>query len=280
VDQPVAIAVFVLVVLWLAVFALVMRSNRNRSHWIDARDLKAFQHLRSAPKPNPMGRAIFVLVFSSMLLIFNMQKQHRLLAMLLLACLPPVIVLIKYVVTMRVTKGVKLQFQVVDLIEQGDLSQANMITREALELYGPTAYNLNALGIVQLRLKQWDEALRTFEQAIRTKPKEPGVRTLLGANRAYALLKVGRAEEGLVLMPDAIATFPTEVIFRANHCEMLAAVGRLQEARAEYAIIEDLMDVMKFRTDGGREIFETRVAECGQALAQAEMRAAAQTSGR
>ncbi|MCC7421109.1 MAG: tetratricopeptide repeat protein [Planctomycetaceae bacterium] len=277
--QPVAIAVFVLIVLWLAVFALVMRANRNRSHWIDARDLKTFQHLHPAPKSNPLGRALVVIVFSSVLLIFNLPKPHRLLFMLILASLPPVVVLIKYVVAMRTSKGVMLQFQVVDLIEQGDLSQAHQVAREALELYGPTAYNLNALGIVLLRLKQWDEALRTFEQAIRTKPKEPNVRTLLGANRAYALLKVGRAEEGLVLMPDAIATFPTEVIFRANYCEMLAAVGRLEEARDQYAIVEELMDVTKFRTEAGREIFETRIAECRDALARAELRATPRAHG-
>lgn len=277
--QPVAIAVFVLIILWLAVFALVMRANRNRSHWIDARDLKTFQHLRSAPKPNALGRAIVVIAFSSVLLILNMRKENRLLFMLVLAGLPPVVVLIKYVLAMRAAKGVMLQFQVIDLIEQGDLAQAQQIAREALELYGPTAYNLNALGIVLLRLKQWEEALRTFEQAIRTRPKEPNVRMLLGANRAYALLKVGRAEEGLVLMPDAIATFPTEVIFRANHCEMLAAVGRVEEARDEFAIVEDLMDVTKFRTEGGREIFETRIEECRAALNQAEVRAATHTHG-
>lgn len=279
--RPSAVAMCVAAAAWIALFALLLRSRRSRTHYIPPRDRQRFKHLMREPAPvTAWKRRTMTFAFTVAVIVAIFAPQEMRVTILAgLAALPPLVVLGQYALLLRQWGGYGRQQQVVELLRQGDSTQALRDAQEAIDLHGPTLFNCNSLGIIYCKLRRWDEARQVFEQAQAYKA-DANAKIVLKSNVAWAISHMGRAEEALAMMPDVLAAFPLEPHIRANYCEILAESGRTAEAREQLATLEDLVDATVTEVESVRISFETRIEECRDAIARCEARSeAAATKG-
>lgn len=114
-------------------------------------------------------------------------------------------------------KSQELTMQAVELIDDGELDQAEMLLRQALEadLYHGPAHN--NLGVVYLKCHRYYEAANEFEWARKLMPGHPDPRM----NLALTLEHVGRIDEALATYETALEVYP-------NHIGTLQAICRCQ----------------------------------------------------
>ncbi|WP_395945714.1 hypothetical protein [Brevundimonas sp.] len=88
----------------------------------------------------------------------------------------------------------------------------------------------NRAGLLA-RLGDYPAAIADSERALALTPDEPGLKN----NHCYTLFQAGRAAEGLPYCEAAVAALPAIAPIRHSYAEVLAALGRCDEADAQMA---------------------------------------------
>jgi tetratricopeptide (TPR) repeat protein len=79
--------------------------------------------------------------------------------------------------------------------------------------------------------ERWEELDAHLAEDVRLYPESAAFQHRLGSNRVFAL---GRVEEGLASLREAVRLDPGRAEYRAVHALALSAVGRPREAAAEF----------------------------------------------
>ena len=110
--------------------------------------------------------------------------------------------------------------------------------RDHIRNKGENAKRLNALGLLYLTQKQYPAALEQFERSAQLDPRAIDTTN----NRAVALCKLGRTDEGLALMAELSRSHPKQLLIACNHSLLLADAGRETQAYEELERAETIVD--------------------------------------
>lgn len=110
---------------------------------------------------------------------------------------------------------------------------------------GPQAKECIATGLAFARRSQFEPALDAFRAAIEADPDSAEARN----NAGLACKELGRKEEALLLLGEAIALNPHNCDYRVNAASLLVAMGQWQQAESECAaaLVADPTDVEAIR---------------------------------
>jgi Flp pilus assembly protein TadD len=143
----------------------------------------------------------------------------------------------------------------------GDAEGAILELRRQIEDRGPSGARSNALGCLLVSSKRWDEANRMFDEAERLGMD----RALVLSNRGMAFLEMGDPEAALPLFEEAVRGRPDQIAFRCNLCRALGALGRIDEARTQLTLAEDIRK--RTLVLAGRRAMSETIQECRDRLA-------------
>lgn len=111
--------------------------------------------------------------------------------------------------------------------EQGRIEAMERDLRELLKYDPQNANALNALGYTLAdQTDRYEEALNLIEQALALEPEQPAILDSMG----WVLYKMGRPEEALPYLEDAMAAYPDQEI-AAHLGEVLWVLGERDRAR-------------------------------------------------
>ncbi len=96
------------------------------------------------------------------------------------------------------------------LFEQGPPSQAEAALRDLVERRPAEASAHHNLGTLLMRLKRYDEAARSFRQALRHRADAPATYLYLG----YALKESGRPDEAASAWQQVLRLAPDDAVAR------------------------------------------------------------------
>jgi tetratricopeptide (TPR) repeat protein len=145
----------------------------------------------------------------------------------------------------------------------GDLDGAIAELKRQIEAKGLSAARANAMGCLLTMKEDWHEARRMFEEAERLGMAP----SLLRANRGVALWKSGDPEAALPLLVRAALDEPFGINIRCHLCQVLADLGRIEEARAQLQSIEDLHKKQHTVPADARRNLEKYIQACRDRLA-------------
>ena len=107
---------------------------------------------------------------------------------------------------MNIQEGIK---SAIENLNTGNLQQAELICREILKNQTENPEALHILGIVCLRIRNYDSAIHYFRRTLQIKPKLDGVH----ANLGIALKYKGQLDEAMTCFRKALLINPNCSIF-------------------------------------------------------------------
>jgi tetratricopeptide (TPR) repeat protein len=122
------------------------------------------------------------------------------------------------------------------LVREERLPELEQELRREIEQEGLTAERLGVLGGCLSRQDKWDEALEVFRQ-LNERDDTAGIYLSL---EGFALWKLGHAEEALAHLEEAVRKHPKEPLGFMRYAQVLAGLGRLDEAEQALARAEQL----------------------------------------
>jgi tetratricopeptide (TPR) repeat protein len=141
---------------------------------------------------------------------------------------------------------------------EGDAEGAMADLQALIQSKGMTAPRANALGCVHYARKEWNEAERMFDEAVRLGTGHEHYTM----NHALARFRTGHHDEALALLQEFLTRYPNHIFLACNFCELLIELGRMEEARGLYAQMEDRRKNTTYLGAASRESVERRVTEC------------------
>ncbi len=147
----------------------------------------------------------------------------------------------------------------------GDLDGAIEDLRKQIEDKGPTQVRANALGLLLMHRKLWDEAAALFRKA-----EEIGEsKGMCQANLGLALLKGGKPAEALPVLQEALHIGPQAPVMTClvglHTCLALAELGRWDEAHEQLRVAEAAAGGL---SKAQRTALDKEFEQCRQKLAQ------------
>ncbi|KAF9078175.1 hypothetical protein BDP27DRAFT_1310927 [Rhodocollybia butyracea] len=117
------------------------------------------------------------------------------------------------------------------LLEEGDVEGAKDLYKRSAEI-NRNASSLYNLGVTHYHLKEFDEAIAAWQEAIALQPASPDAHTNLAS--AYIVSPVSRPDLALHHLQIAASLSPEDPEIAFNLAAVLEAAGKLEEALEQY----------------------------------------------
>lgn len=138
--------------------------------------------------------------------------------------------------------------QALKLVREGNPFRAIGLLQEELQSRGPSIDLLNAVVMIYLETKEWDNALRACDELEAFSPNH----WIYHNNRGVALRERGDLAEALESFRQAHALAPLDLNVAFNYCSQLARLGEVDKAESALAEAEQAFDKHIFLF-GGRQ---------------------------
>jgi len=150
---------------------------------------------------------------------------------------------------------------------ESDRAPAEAMIDRALVLNPGSSSSWNQSGFIKLGLGRFEEAVEHFRNGLRLDPRSPE-RPFVLAGIGSCLVFLGRIEEAIPLLREAIHLKAGNTIPQAFLTVAYARSGRMEEARASLAALQAVSPVSTFVSDvyggaRGREIMRAGLALAG-----------------
>lgn len=147
-----------------------------------------------------------------------------------------------------------------DAYRAGDLPEAERLCREIVLAQPDHFESTHVLAVAQAGLRRYDQALASYDRALRLRPNDPDVLN----NRAGLLVAMGRLEEALQCYDRAIGARPDDAQAFSNRGAVLERLERFDAALANYdravALRPDFAEALYNRGNVLKELKRTDAA--------------------
>ncbi|KAK7031373.1 TPR-like protein [Favolaschia claudopus] len=121
-------------------------------------------------------------------------------------------------------------------LEEGDVAAAKTLYQRSVEIRR-NASSLFNLGVTHYHLKEFDEAIASWQESIVLQPSSPDAHTNLAS--AYIMSPVARPDLALKHLNIAATLSPDDPEIAFNLAAVLEATGKLEEALEQYQRSKD-----------------------------------------
>lgn len=152
--------------------------------------------------------------------------------------------------------------QALKLAQDGDVDGAISLIRQAIQDKPDSPDYWNTLGVLLIQQESYAEALSALERAEALGNTE----WVTATNKALVLLKLSRFDEALDINTLECERNPKNLSAAINQCHILHALGRTDEAKQQFLVVEDIDEKLPAANAQDRSNRNTAIKELCEKL--------------